>query len=103
MVSLRYSPTAMADLKSIHDFISKDSRLYAKKFIAELRDYITVLKKHPEFGFPAFPARYNNLRQVLYKSYRIVYLYENSTVFIISVVHQHRLPENIPALTQFEI
>jgi toxin ParE1/3/4 len=103
MVNLRYSPTAIADLKSIYDFISQDSRLYAKKFIRELREYVTVLKKHPDFGFPAFPVRYKNLRQVLYKSYRIVYLFENDIVYVITVAHQHRLPENIPVLTQFEI
>ena len=103
MVTLRYSATALADLKSIFDFIAKDSLLNARRFTREFREYLTVLKKHPEFGFPAYPSRYKNLRQVLYKSYRVVYLFEDNIVYIITIFHQHRLPDNIPALTQFEI
>jgi toxin ParE1/3/4 len=102
MVALRYSHTSLADLKAIHDFIAKDSVANAKRFITELRQHISVLKKHPEFGFPLYPGRYKNLRQVLYKSYRIIYLFEQNVVYIITICHQHRLPGNIPVLTQFE-
>lgn len=102
MVKLKYTFTALADLKSIHDFISKDSPANARRFIFELRNHITVLKKHPEFGFPAYPERYEKIRQVLFKSYRVIYLLQENTAFIITVFHQHRLPENIPVLSQFE-
>lgn len=103
MVALRYSHTSLADLKAIHDFITKDSVANSRRFITELRQHITVLKKHPEFGFPAYPDRYKNLRQVLNKSYRIIYLFDQNVIYIITICHQHRLPENIPVLAQFEI
>jgi toxin ParE1/3/4 len=81
MVRLRYTPTAIDDLKSVHEFISNDSPVYAKRFIKDMREYITVLKKYPEFGHPAFPTRYKDLRQVLYKSYRIVYFIEQDIYY----------------------
>ena len=103
MVALRYSHTSLTDLKAIHDFIAKDSVANAKRFINDLRQHITVLKQYPEFGFPTYPERYKNLRQVLYKSYRIIYLFDEDVIYIITICHQQRLPENIPVLTQFEI
>ena len=102
MVNLVYTFNSITDLKSIHDFISKDSPANARRFVFDLRKHLAVLKTHPEFGFPAYPDRYQKIRQVLFKSYRIIYLLQEGTIFIITVFHQHRLPENIPSLSQFE-
>lgn len=73
MVKLQYSIEAVKDLKSIHDYIGRDSTLYARRFIQLLRERIGLLKQHPQSGRPFYKERYNNLRQVNFEAYRIIY------------------------------
>ena len=103
MVKLEYSISAREDLKSIYNFIAFDSEYYAKKFIKEIRERIKVLKAYPESGRIIYPERYNGLRQILFKSYRIIYIYEANVVSITSIHHQHRDLGNIDTLNQFQI
>jgi toxin ParE1/3/4 len=68
-----------------------------------MKDRIKILKKHPEIGKKIFPGKFTNLRQVLYKTYRIIYLHEDDIVTIITIHHQKRLIENIPAIRKYII
>lgn len=103
MVKLQYSKPALANLHSIFLYISNDSVTNARRFINELKERIKILKSHPELGKPLFPERYPHIRQVLHKSYRIIYRYLNNTVVIIVITHQSRLIENIDAVKRYII
>lgn len=103
MVKLQYARPALEDLRTIHLYISADSAVNANRFIRVLKDRIKVLKKHPEIGKVIFPDKFHGLRQVLHKAYRIVYLYENNMVTIITIHHQARLIENVPAIRKYII
>ncbi|SFQ09117.1 type II toxin-antitoxin system RelE/ParE family toxin [Parafilimonas terrae] len=98
MVNLFYTRPALNDLKNIYSFIAIDSPTAAKRFIATLKEKIKVLKQYPEIGKPIYTDKFDNLRQILYKSYRIIYHFKNDSIFIITIHHQSRLPENIPSL-----
>jgi plasmid stabilization system protein ParE len=74
VVRLQYSKPALEDLRAIHHYISADSPAIAGRFVRVLKERIKVLKKHPEIGKRIFPERFSNLRQVLHKAYRIIYL-----------------------------
>ena len=101
MVKLFYSKPALEDLKNIHDYIALDSKNAAKRFIFLLKERIKILKNQPLIGKEIYPDKYGNLRQLLYRSYRIIYLLENDILTIISIHHQSRLLENIPSLKDF--
>jgi toxin ParE1/3/4 len=88
MVRLEYTKTAFTDLKSIRKHIAKDSVHYAKLSIVELRNKIEALKVHPEIGLPFYTDKYKNLRQLLFKSYCLIYHFENNKVTIITVYQQ---------------
>jgi toxin ParE1/3/4 len=103
MVKLQYSKPALADLRAIYLYISNDSPANAKRFILKLKDRIKILKFYPETGREVFPDKFSSLRQVLHKSYRIIYLYENETLTIITVHHQSRLIENMAAIKKYLI
>ena len=90
MVKLEYSIPARNDLKSIYNFIAFDSGYYAKTFIKEVRDRIKVLKTYPEEGRIIYPTRHKELRQILFKNYCILYVYNNDLVSIVSIHHQSR-------------
>ena len=102
MAALTYSRSSLKDIENIKNFISIDSVANAHRFIKIIRTRIVILKKYPEIGKPFFPEKYKNLRQLLYKSYRIIYQFSDNTVTIITVHHQSRLIENIPAIKDYE-
>ena len=103
MVKLQYSKPAITDLHNIFLYISNDSVINARRFAHALRERIKILKVHPEMGKPVFPQRFPNVKQVLYKSYRIIYKYKNEVVTILVITHQERLIENIEAIKQYII
>ena len=88
MVRLEYTRAAFTDLKSIRNYIAKDSVHYAKLSIIELRNKIEALKVLPETGIPIYPDKYKNLRQLLFKSYCIIYYFDNNKVTVITVYQQ---------------
>ena len=73
MAIIKFTLPALQDLKDIRDYIAKDSAVNTRRFIQSLKEHITILNKYPEIGNQVFPNRYNNLRQLLHKAYRIIY------------------------------
>jgi plasmid stabilization system protein ParE len=103
MVKLEYTRIAFTNLKSIRKSIAENSLHFAKLSIIELRNRIEVLKVHPETGKSIYPDKYQHLRQLLHKSYYIIYYYENNKVTIITVHNQSRLRENLNVVNQVKI
>jgi toxin ParE1/3/4 len=102
MAALSYSIPAINDLKEIKNYIAEDSSLYATRFLNNIRAKIATLKKNPTIGRPILAERFSNLRQILFNAYRIVYLYDNEVVTIITVHHQSRLLENVPSIKDYK-
>ncbi len=73
MVTLQWTPQAVEDLYAIFEYISHDSRSVAKLFVEkiyyrgdQLRHFPLSGRKVPEVDDP-------NIRELIYKNYRIVY------------------------------
>jgi plasmid stabilization system protein ParE len=75
----------------------------AKRFIHLLVEYIKTFKQFPDAGQNVFPDKYKNLKQRLYKSYRIIYEVVDDEINIVTIHHQSRLLENINSLKDYEI
>lgn len=91
MAELIWSERAIRDLDSIGEYIAMDSEYAAKKFIKELIKKANILSIHPGKGRPIPEKIPGNYRQILHKSYRVIYRIEKETVIISSVYHQKRL------------
>ena len=50
MVKVIWTDFAIEDLKSIHEFISKDSKTYADKFIEKIINKVDQLEEFPNSG-----------------------------------------------------
>lgn len=50
MAEIIWTPLALEDLQSIHDYIAQDSQYYATRFTNKLVDKVDVLWEHPEAG-----------------------------------------------------
>jgi plasmid stabilization system protein ParE len=86
------SNEAHKDIDSIFEYISYDSVKYANKTIANIYSLIYELASSPYLGRYVPELYDNNFRELIYKSYRIIYeTSENSnTIYIHFIVHSRQ-------------
>lgn len=75
---------AEEDLESIKNYISKDSIYYANKTVNEIINKTEYLSMFPYIGRKIPEYDNINLREIIYKSYRILYKV-NSNIYILNV------------------
>jgi toxin ParE1/3/4 len=91
MAEVIWTLNAINDLISIGEYISQDSEYAAQKFVKELIGKAVTLAPHPLKGRPIPEKIPGGYRQILHKSYRIIYRLENEKIFISSIYHQKKL------------
>jgi plasmid stabilization system protein ParE len=91
---VRITPEAEADLRSIGDYIARDSPERARRFIAKLKGVIATLTNFPERHAKAPEAELAGveLRQMTHGLYRVLYTVEEDSVTIHGVRHGARRP-----------
>ncbi len=99
MAEVRWSLTANNDLQQIEDFIARDSALHAINFVDRLVESAGKLQKSPQIGRVVPEFGRSDLREVLFRGYRLVYLLKDGVVTILRVVHGAR---NLAALAERE-
>ncbi len=89
-MKILWTDFALADLKSIHSYISKDSKNYADKFVAKIIDRVTQLESFPESGriVPEFNSKI--IREIIEGNYRIVYRMNTNHIGIVRIHHAAR-------------
>jgi addiction module RelE/StbE family toxin len=82
-----WSPQAIEDIESIRAFIARDSNRYADLVVESLVASVARLERFPESGrvVPEFSAP--DLREVIWRGYRVVYRLRQSVVEIATVFH----------------
>lgn len=88
---IRWSDIAEADLDQLYDYIARDVPYYAEQFVDRLIEAVGVLQAHPKIGRPVPEAEdREDVRELIFQSYRIVYLLEPEQVYILTVIHGSR-------------
>ncbi len=90
MAQVRWSLTAGNDLQDIEDFIARDSVLHAIAFVDRIVESADTLLKNPRIGRVVPEFNREDLREVIFRNYRIVYLLQDEKVFVLRVVHGSR-------------
>ena len=100
MGKIRWTEKASSNLQAIHDYIAKDSKTYATRFIKSLIKATTKLETMPRCGRIVPELERYKFREVIYQNYRIVYRIIEGTedVEILAVMHGAR--ENKTAVRQ---
>lgn len=77
----------MAEIKN---YIERDSVYYANKTIADILRRSENLKLFPSMGryVPEFNSK--EMRELIYKSYRILYTFNSKNIYILRVIHHSR-------------
>ncbi len=91
MVEIKWTDNALQEFDNIANFISKDSPKYAQILVKQIYEMISHLEQFPKFGRKVPEYNDPNLREILYKNYRIIYLIKQKHIEIISIIHGSRL------------
>ena len=89
MANIKLRQDAKNDLKQIYEYISRDSVYYANKTIKEIIEKTKYLSMFQYMGRKI--PEYNNInfRELIYKSYRILYKV-NSNIYILNIFQHSR-------------
>ena len=91
MAEIRWSPSSVEDLTSICSYIEKDSPHYAANFAKNVIARIELLVKFPEAGRIVPEYENQNIREIIYQNYRIIYRLKNKLIEIVRITHGARL------------
>lgn len=91
MAKIKWSKDSIEDLKEICEFIALDSPYYARIFNDRILEIVEHLKLFPEIGRRVPESDDPKVRELIYKSYRIIYQIKEDFLEIITIVHGSRL------------
>ncbi|MEZ5006561.1 MAG: type II toxin-antitoxin system RelE/ParE family toxin [Chitinophagales bacterium] len=91
MVQINWTIQAINDLKSIAEFISKDSKAYAKLQVGRIRSRTEILKTHNNSGRIVPEINLPKIRELIEGNYRIIYtIVSENQVDILTIHHNAR-------------
>lgn len=92
---IRWSPKAVSNLEDICNYIAIDSEFYACLFVKRINAVIKDIPQFPKAGRIVPEYNDENLREKIYKNYRIVYRLKDNFVEIVSICHCAKLLKDI--------
>ncbi len=87
MVKIIWTEFALSDLKQIHEYISRDSKFYADRFVNKIISRVDQLEDFPKSGrvVPEFSS--DIIRELIEGNYRIVYKLHSDHIGVIRIHH----------------
>ena len=91
---IQLTDSAVNDLRELLLYYEEQSiPQVGQRFVAEILDRIETLSDNPDIGRVVPEFSIDNIRELIHKPFRVVYLREPSTVFIIRVWRSERILE----------
>jgi plasmid stabilization system protein ParE len=82
-----WSPLSLDRVTEIARYIAQDNPSAAKKWVGALFDKVELLKSSPQAGRVVPETHSDDIREILYGNYRIIYRLEEKKVSILTVRH----------------
>ena len=86
-----WTKEAFLRLQDIEEYISRDNPIAAIEFVDKLISLAETLIDNPGKGRIVPELSLENIRELLHKNYRIVYLVKKSSIDILTVFEGHQL------------
>lgn len=87
---IRWSDVARDDVLALREYIARDSPFYARRFTERLVESVRTLRDFPRLGRRVPEADREDVRELIFHAYRIIYVIESEHVTILTVVHGSR-------------
>lgn len=89
-MKVRYTGTALAEIKELHSYISAQNPVAADAILAQLGHTIGLISEYPKIA----PVKYRSFVRMLplrrYRNYLLFYSIEGSDIVILNVRHAAR-------------
>jgi len=89
-MAIEWSARARADIHELRAYIAKDSPHYARRFVERIISAVEALTAHPHIGRKVPEANRDEIRELIFQGYRIIYLTKAKDIFIVTVLHGSR-------------
>ncbi len=87
-VSVNWTQRAEDSLDAIYDYIASDAPRYAGQFVEKIIAAVDQLEDFPLSGRPVPEAEREDIREVIFQDYRIIYwVISDEQVDIVGVLH----------------
>jgi toxin ParE1/3/4 len=91
-MKIQWTHEALERLMEVENFISLDSPERAEKFVDEIIEHIEkTLPGNPRLGRVVPEIAHPNIRELIFKKYRIVYRQNKNNIEILTIFEGHRL------------
>ena len=90
-MKLTWTNESLIRLIEIEDYISEDSPQRALNFVNQIIHKAESLKKYPRKGRIVPEFSIPEIRELIYKNYRIVYIIRKESLEILTVFESHKL------------
>lgn len=90
-MKLRWTNRARQDLVNIGRYIAQDNPPAARRWVARLRKRAQQACRAPESGRVVPELKRADVREVIERTYRIVYRIRSETIDVLTVFEGHRL------------
>jgi toxin ParE1/3/4 len=90
VVTTVWTDFAIEDLRSIFDYVARDSRVYANRYVDKLIARVDQLESNPKSGRIVPEFNKEEIRESIEGSYRIVYKFSQDMVTVLRVHHSAR-------------
>jgi plasmid stabilization system protein ParE len=88
-----WSPLALERVNEIDDYIAENSVEAARVWLIDVFGAVESLKEFPESGRVVPEVKRPNIREIIFKNYRVIYRVERNQVAVLTVRHsKQRLP-----------
>ncbi len=91
MIKLYWTKEASTRIQEIEEFISRDNPQIAIEFSNNLISIAETIPDNPEKGRIVPELALDQIREILYKGYRIVYYRKVVTIEILTIFEGHQL------------
>ncbi len=82
-----WTNTAVDHLQSIHDYIARDSKVYANRVVNKLLNRSQQIAEFPYSGRTVAEFQNESIREVISRPYRIIYRIKVKQIDVLAVVH----------------
>ena len=89
-MKIEWTQPAVSDMEMIRDYIAKDSKLYALRFVERVFEALEKASVFPNSGRIVPEAEDNNIREILFYSYRIMYRVKVEKILVLTIIHGAR-------------
>jgi toxin ParE1/3/4 len=90
-VIVNWTERALNSLGGIYDYISHDAPVYAQHFAQQIMSSVDRLEQHPLSGRRVVESERDDIREIIFQRYRIIYwVVSDDQIDIVGVVHGAR-------------